>query len=41
LWTKLPGISHFSDLRYLPAAEAHEWDTVLHRVGAWAVVAND
>jgi hypothetical protein len=41
LWTKLPGISHFSDLRYLPAAEVQEWDTVLHRVGAWAVVAND
>ena len=41
LWTKLPGIGHFSDLRYLPAAEVEEWDTVLHRVGAWAVVAND
>jgi hypothetical protein len=41
LWTKLPGFSHISDLRYLPAADVQEWDTVLHRVDAWAVVAND
>jgi hypothetical protein len=41
LWTKLPGVGHPSDFEYLPADRAQAWDTVLHRVGDWAVVAND
>ena len=41
LWTKLPGFSHSSDLRYLPTADVQAHDTVLRRVGAWVVVAND
>jgi hypothetical protein len=41
LWTKLPGFAHASDLRYLPAGDVQAHDTVLHRVGAWVVVAND
>jgi hypothetical protein len=41
LWTKLPGISHVADFEYLPASEVEPWHTVVERVGAWAVVAND
>jgi hypothetical protein len=41
LWTGLPGIGHISDFEYLPTDDVQAWDTVLHRVGAWAVVAND
>jgi hypothetical protein len=41
LWARVPGLGHATDFVYLPEGEAEAWDTILHRVGAWAVVAND
>jgi hypothetical protein len=41
LWARVPGLGHASDFEYLPMAAMVPGDTVLHRVGQWAVVAND